>query len=206
VLFRSRAGERHPQTVDDYFPVDAAPDPELAELLRRHRADEERHTRMYGALIEQLGGEVVDVDDADVFNHQIRRAGGATFAIHPEDDVDARRRKVGHFLLHAHFLERRIAQSVAWHAEACVAPVRPVVEQVQADEERHIGYTASWARQLLTTAEHAEAEEIHRRAEAVANLRFSARQCRVWVERHGHRADRRALYSACAFFMERMAG
>lgn len=201
-----RAGERHPQTVQDYFPVDAAPDPELAELIRHHKADEERHTRMYGGLIELLGGEVLDVEDDDVFNHQIRRAGGATFAMAPGDDADTRRRKLGHFLLHAHFLEKRIAQSVAWHAEACEEPAKAVVAIVQADEERHIGYTATWARMLLTATEHAEATEIHRRAEATANLKFSARQCRVWVERFGSRADRRALYSACAFVMERMAG
>lgn len=201
-----RAGERHPQTVEDYFPVAAAPDPELAELLRRHAADEERHTRMYGALIEAMGGEVVDVEEADVFNHQIRRAGGGGFTMHPGDDAPTRRRKLGHFLLHAHFLERRVLQSVAWHAEACTGPARAVVEQVHADEARHVGYTADWARQLLTEAEHAEAVELHRRAEAKANLVFSARQCRVWVQRFGHRADRRALYSACAFFMERMAG
>lgn len=201
-----RAGERHPQTVKDYFPVEAAPDPELAALLRRHEQDEERHTRMYAALIQGLGGQVVDVDDSDVFNHQIRRAGGDTFAIGPQDSGDVKRRKVGHFLLHAHFLERRIAQSVAWHAEACDGPTKLAISKVQEDEERHVAYTQEWAKMLLTHDEHIEAVEIHKRAEAIANLRFSARQCRTWVDRFGKGPGRRTLYAVCAWYMERMAG
>lgn len=201
-----RAGERHPQTVQDYFPVDAAPDRELAALLRRHQLDEERHTRIYTALIQGLGGQVVDVDTPDVFNHQIRQAGGDTFAMGPSDTPDDKRRKVGHFLLHAHFLERRIAQSVAWHSEACDGATRQAISHVQEDEERHVAYTATWARMLLTDAEYADARTLHANAEAVANLRFSARQCRTWVDRFGSRPGRRTLYSVCAWYMERMAG
>ncbi len=209
-----RAGERHPQTVADYFPANDAPDPELAGLLRRHQADEERHTKMYAALIEGLGGRVLDdVDDGDVYNHQIRQAGGDTFGVREGDSPNERRRKLGHFLLHAHFLEARIAQSVAWHKDACEGldsgtgtTMAPVIARVQEDEERHVDYTARWAQMLLTGREFHEARDLHRRAEAAANWRFSARQCRTWVARHGQRPDRRALYTACAWFMERMAG
>ena len=55
VLNLYRAGERHPQTVLDYFPLEFAPSPELAEKLRRHRADEQRHTSMYARAIAELG-------------------------------------------------------------------------------------------------------------------------------------------------------
>lgn len=202
-----RAGERHPQTVTDYFPAAAAPAPELADALRTHEADEARHTRMYGALIEAMGGEVVDVDDADVFNHQIRAAGGATFAVADGDDADTRRVKVGHFLLHAHFLEARVGRSMRWHLGAAqeLPRVVAVMEAVLADELEHVAYTDRWARELLTADEYDRIADHHRRAEARANKTFSARQCRTWVDRFGHTPDRRALYRACAWFMEATA-
>src|SRR4029079_3277475 len=83
-----RAGERYPQTVADYFPVESPPEPALAESLRVHRRDEERHTAMYAHAIHALGQPVVDLDGADVFNVVIRSNTKASFTIAVTDDPD----------------------------------------------------------------------------------------------------------------------
>src|SRR5688572_21693749 len=85
-----RAGERYPQTVADYFPVESAPHPALAESLRVHRRDEERHTAMYAHAIRALGQPVVDLDGDDVFNVVIRSRTAASFTMSGGDDAEAR--------------------------------------------------------------------------------------------------------------------
>ena len=92
VLNLYRAGERYPQTVTDYFPVQHAPDAGLAGDLLRHRHDEERHTQMYAAAIRAMGEQVwSDAADTDVFNAVIRSHTEATFTIAEDDGQDVRR-------------------------------------------------------------------------------------------------------------------
>ncbi len=203
-----RAGERYPQTVCDYFPADHAPWPELAADMRRHRHDEERHTAMYAHAIRSLGQPVVDVADQDVLNVVIRSYTAENFTISEADDRDTRRRKVAHFLTHAHFLEKRVARSLDYHREACAAvgatDAERVVDAVLRDEGRHVAYTIEAARELLSIDERSAVFDHHRRAEAKANLDFSQRQIRALLRAAGPalRADRRCLYRFCAFVME----
>ena len=207
-----RAGERYPQTVADYFPVESAPDAALAESLRVHRRDEERHTAMYGHAIRALGQPVVELDGGDVFNVVIRAHTTASFTVEEADGADARRRKVAHFLVHAHTLEKRVARSLEYHLDACAAAGAPAVERivaaVLADERVHVRYTAEAARALLTRAEAAEAFAHHARAEARANLLFSARQVRAYARRFADRspARRRRFYRFCGEVMEAASG
>jgi hypothetical protein len=186
VLNLYRAGERHPQMVDDYFPVEHAPWPELAKDLARHREDERRHDRMYAGAIRRLGEPVVELGGSDVFNVVIRDCTPVAFRIHEEDDADGIRRKIANFLAHAHFLEKRIARSVAFHAEACErtkSPITSVVTNVLADEERHVRYTHEAVTELVGRTEGARVLDVHERAEARANLLFSAHQVRQCFRR-----------------------
>jgi hypothetical protein len=207
VLNLYRAGERYPQTVTDYFPSRHAPTAELAGLLDRHRHDEERHTAMYAAAIRAGEQPVVDVADSDVFNIVIRSHTRESFTIDDGDPDDVRRRKLAHFLAHAHFLEKRIERSLQYHRDACerggAAIAERVVTAVLQDETRHVSYTAEHARALLTEREAAEVFAHHRAAEARANLDFSQRQVRTCSMRFASavRRDERWFYDACAFLM-----
>lgn len=206
VLNLYRAGERYPQTIADYFPAAHAPDPGLADDLRRHRRDEERHTAMYAHAIEALGQPVLEMEGADVFNVVIRSFTGESFTIDDGDDAGAKRRKLAHFLAHAHFLEKRIARSLYYHRDACerggAAVAERVIEAVLRDEERHVSYTAAASRALLGREEADRVFAHHRRAEAKANLIFSQRQVRAFVRRFGRRP---AFYRFCAAVMEQAA-
>ena len=79
VLSLYRAGELHPQTVDDYFPLAAAEDETLRASMARHSADEARHVKIYDGAIAKLGQPRTEFDGMDVFNVVIRSETPATF-------------------------------------------------------------------------------------------------------------------------------
>jgi hypothetical protein len=208
VLNLYRAGERHPQTVLDYFPLEHAPSRELADKMRRHRADEVRHTRLYERAIGELGQCVEEHSGPDVFNNAIRAATPTSFAIDADTPLAERGRRLAHFLAHAHFLETRIAQSLEYHLEACaksgVGAVSAVVETVYADELRHTGYTVAAVRELVGASEAEGVLALHRIAEARANRAFSARQVQRFLRSFpvvGRKRDR-LLYAAGALLMK----
>lgn len=207
VLNLYRAGERHPQTVKDYFPYAHAPYAELADKMKKHEHDEERHTKMYTRAIEGLGEPVVDFEGFDVFNEVIRDKTEATFAIAASDSDDTKREKVAHFLAHAHFLEKRIARSLELHADACRHAknerVAVVVESVLADELEHVSYSIEASRDLLTRKRAEEVIELHRRGEAKANYAFSRRQVKTAVSRFRGEIERahRGVYALAGLIM-----
>ena len=210
VLNLYRAGERHPQLVDDYFPVERAPWPELARDLARHRDDERRHDRMYAGAIRKLGEAVVDMDGPDVFNVVIKDCTPVAFRIDEAAGDDVARTKLAHFLAHAHFLEKRITRSVAYHAEACErakSPVASVVAAVLDDEERHVRYTRDAVTELVGRTEALRVLDLHGRAEAKANLVFSAYQVGECMRRFKTEvpALHRALFRFGALFMQEAA-
>lgn len=208
VLSLYRAGELHPQTVDDYFPLAAAESPDLRAQMERHAADEERHVKMYERAIGKLGQPVTPFEGLDVFNVVIRAETRASFATRGVERPDLRRERLAHFLAHAHFLERRITRSLEYHLEACeragLRAVAAVVGQVHADEARHTSYTHEAVYDLVPRASAADLLELHRRGEARANLRFSARQVRSFLSRFGSstRRTHTLVYRACAQMME----
>jgi hypothetical protein len=208
VLNLYRAGEKHPQTVSDYFPHRHAPTPDLAERLRRHAGDEARHVRMYTGAIERLGEEVEERVGAAVFNQVIRDCTRVDFRIDERDAEAERCRKLAHFLAHAHFLERRIAQSLQFHLAACEFhrrhEIAAVVAAVLADEERHVAYSLAAVHELVTRADAEGLIETHRRGERLANLRFSAERVRECLRTLGKRLPlrHRALYAAASVLQE----
>lgn len=208
ILNLYRAGERHPQTVLDYFPLEHAPCPALAEKMRRHREDEVRHTRMYESAIRGLGQAVEEHTGLDVFNNAIRASTPASFAIDADTPLCERTRRLAHFLAHAYFLETRVARSLEYHLEACAlngAPqVNAVVAKVHADELRHTSYTLDAVRELVGASEARSILALHQHAEARANRAFSARQVHYFMRRFpavGRRRER-LLYAAGALLMQ----
>lgn len=204
-------GEEYPHRVDDYFPVHAAEDPDLADSMRRHVADEDKHVQLYARAIEKLGQPVLKLPLADVFNEVIRGHTPASFAIAAGDGRDARRLKLAHFLAHAHYLEKRIARSLEFHADACAQAAHPypvkAVGAVLADETRHVRYTREAVIHLLPRGLAHEVLRVHRRAERQANLDFSSRQLGRLLRDHRRRFSRggRLVYRGCVAAMKVLA-
>lgn len=213
VLNLYRAGEKHPETVEDYFPAKHADTPALAAQLERHANDERAHTRLYEQLLRRLGQPVTELTGFDVFNQVIRAHTPVSFAILESDDAEAKRRRIGHFLVHAHTLEKRVARSVEIHLEACERlgkqDVVRVMKRVHDDELRHVAQTLEAASTLFTRTELKEALDVHAHAEAAADRAFSSLQMRRFLRDEQARADRRAtvshrmLYRLGVFLMER---
>jgi hypothetical protein len=201
-------GERYPQRVCDYFQADFAPGAELAADLRRHARDEDKHVQLFGHGLRLLGQPLTALPMGDVFNEVIRSFTPGTFHIVEADPPDVRRRKLANFLAHAHHLERRVARSFAYHMEACETAGQPAIARlvtaVHKDESHHVSYTREAVFDLLPRREAAAVFELHRRAEAKANLTFSARQVRAFLTRFQAVTPRhrRWLYRLSAFIME----
>jgi hypothetical protein len=143
----------------------------------------------------------------DIFNEVIRSFTPVSFHIQDDDDDAMKRDKVAQFLAHAHFLEKRIQRSLRIHLDACEwarrHAVAAIVAKVMEDEDRHVAYTREGVSALVTRERAAEILEIHRRAEARANLAFSTFHMRYLLRAHPDRVKpaRRLLYSLCATLM-----
>lgn len=204
-------GERYPKTVDDYFPSRFAPTPELASLLDQHRADEHKHELLFARALQAMGQPFLDLPPEDVYNHSVRSFTPVSFAIADSDGPEERRRKLAHFMAHAHFLESRIERSLLYHIDACLAAgkdsVARAVEVVWTDEARHATYTRETVFELVGSARAREILDLHKRAEARANLSFSSRQVAAYVRRFGQAGPRhkRWLYRFCGALMKEAA-
>jgi hypothetical protein len=208
VLNLYRAGERYPQRVCDYFQLEFAPWTELAADLDRHALDEARHVTLFEHGLAQLRQPVVELPSGDVFNEVIRSFTPGTFHIVDSDPPDRRSFKLANFLAHAHHLEKRIARSFAYHLDACEAVgqerVGRMIASIHRDEEHHVRYTREAIFELLPRSRALEVMAVHRRAEAKANLVFSARQVAALLGRCRNAAPRhhRLLYKLSSYLME----
>jgi hypothetical protein len=201
-------GERYPQRVCDYFQSEFAPTVELASAIKRHAADEEKHVRLFAKAISSMEQPVVELEMGDIFNEVIRSFTPGTFHIVESDAPAIRNEKLANFLAHAHCLEKRVARSFAYHLEACEHVGRPQVSAVLAvakhDEDRHVSYTLESIYELLPRAQANRVLAEHRRVEARANLIFSQKQTRAFLQTFPAKTPRhrRMLYRACAMLME----
>jgi hypothetical protein len=208
VLNLYRGGERYPQRVCDYFQSDFAPTPELAAQLRQHAAEEDKHVHLFSHALKSIEQPVVEVELGDVFNEVIRSFTPGTFHIVESDSPDSRRRKLANFMAHAHHLEKRVAKSFAYHIDSCGRTgkheIAELVARAKHDEEGHVRYTRVTVFELLTRREAQEVMEVHRRAEARANLVFSQRQVREFLVRFRDATPkhRQWLFQICATIME----
>lgn len=187
-------GERYPHRVQDYFPLHVAEARELVDSMRRHIAEEDKHSALYIRAIEKLEQPVMELPMNDIYNEVIRAHTPASFTIASHDDADGRRSKLAHFFAHLHYLEKRIARSLEYHVEACSSAAtsypEKVVGMVLKDEWRHVQYTAEAVAHLLPARVAAEVMRLHRRAERRANLDFSAGQLGGLLRNHAARFPR----------------
>jgi hypothetical protein len=208
VLNLYRGGERYPQRVCDYFQSDFAPTRELACALERHSTDENKHVRLFSRAIKLLEQPVVEIEMGDIFNEVIRSFTPGTFHITESDSADARRKKLANFLAHAHFLEKRVARSFAYHLDACERAgkfeIINLLQIAKQDEDRHVQYTREAVYDLLRKEEADRIMDTHLRVESKANLCFSQKQVRIFLERFStHIPKHRAfLYRVCQMLME----
>jgi hypothetical protein len=197
-------GEQYPHRVQDYFPMHVKEAAELVDLMRRHIAEEDKHSALYIRAIEKLEQPVMELPMNDIYNEVIRAHTPVSFAIAPDDDADGRRSKLAHFFAHLHYLEKRIARSLEYHVEACANAAtsypEKVVGMVLKDEWRHVDYTGEAVAYLLPARVAAEVMALHRRAERRANLDFSAGQLGGLLRNHAARFPRfrGAGYRGCA--------
>jgi hypothetical protein len=200
-------GEAYPHAVDDYFPVEHVECPELANLMRTHQHEEDKHIALYAKAIRKLGQPVVQLGDEAIFNAVIRSHTPAPWRVEPGMDRDAKRDRVANFLAHAHFLEKRVAHSLGMHLEACAHSPSPypgkAVSAVLADENRHVSYTFDAVFDLMPRQRALDIVASHRRAEKRANLDFSSRTLRRLLREENDRwpAGRRPFFSACTWAM-----
>ena len=208
VLNLYRGGERYPQRVCDYFQSDYAPNADLAAQLRRHSAEEDKHVHLFSQALNTLEQPVVEVELGDVFNEVIRSFTPDTFHIVESDAPEARRRKLANFLAHAHHLEKRVARSFGYHIDACERVRRDEIAELVArakhDEEGHVRYTKLAVFDLLTRRDAQEVMDVHKRAEARANLLFSQCQVRTFLAKYASQLPkyRQWLFRVCATIME----
>jgi hypothetical protein len=201
-------GERYPEKVCDYFQSEYAPNEELAANIVRHAGDESKHVRLYTHALHSIGQPVEDLAPPFVFNEVVRSFTPNTFHILPVDNEDVRREKLANFMAHAHFLEKRVGRSIEYHADACGAMGRDgvgkCVAAVMRDETRHVRYTREAVIDLLPRRKAREILDTHRRAEAKANLEFSLRLLRTFLDRfdQGIRTRRKLLFRVGQLIME----
>jgi hypothetical protein len=207
VLNLYRCGEAYPHAVDDYFPVEHVECPELAQLMRLHQQEEDKHIALYAKAIRKLGQPVVPLGDEAIFNAVIRSHTPSPWKVEPGMDADARRDRVANFLAHAHFLEKRVAHSLGMHQEACAHSPSPypgkAVSAVLADENRHVSYTHDAVFDLVPRQRALDIIASHRRAERKANLDFSSRTLRTLLREEADRwpPGRRPFFGACTLAM-----
>ena len=128
---------------------------------------------------------MIELPRIDIFNVIIRMFTPGTFHIVPADAEDVRRDKLANFMAHCHFLEKRVARSLCYQADASDDSPSPMVGKainaVLADESRHVNYTIDAVNDLVTRRRAQTILDEHRRAEAKANVRFSKLQMRNFL-------------------------
>lgn len=201
-------GERYPETVCDYFQSEYAPTKELADSIVRHASDEAKHVRLYSHALRTIGEPVVELSQPFVFNEVVRSFTPGTFHITPGDSAETQREKLANFLAHAHYLEKRVGKSIEYHADACGSYGRhnaaKCVAAVIRDEARHVEYTLEAVHDLVPKRKAQEILDLHRRAEAKANLQFSRRLLRTFRHRFddGIRPHQKLLNKVCQIIMD----
>lgn len=167
-------------------------DPELHKMIRLHQADEERHARLYAECAERAGAPRPTIPTELKLLDRFDRALGGFFA-----GFEADRRSVMEAYLLLQVLEERAVTQFALLAPA-FRPVDPrtsdVIEQIAADEERHLKYCRAISRRYAPDpTTHADTLRHFRDVESRAFAEHARANMRHALERDllaGPRAER----------------
>jgi hypothetical protein len=201
-------GEEYPHRVSDYFPIADTEEPELAEMMRNHLREEDKHIALYKKAVHRLNQPVLVLPMGDIFNHVIRSHTPVSFAIGDAETRDEKREKLANFFAHLHFLEKRVATSLEYHLDACFCSPsdypEKVIRVILADERRHAHYTREAVMELLPRQAANETLRLHQAAESRANLAFSSGQLGKLLRHYARRfpRSRRWLYRVSCRYME----
>jgi len=201
-------GEEYPHKVNDYFPKHIVQDQELLSAMNKHMEDEDRHVLMYRKTIQKMQQPIVELPMADVYNHVIKKHTPEGFHILEKDSPDTKTRKLASFMAHLYFLEKRISQSLEFHADACqLSPTdyaEKVVSKVLSDEQYHVEYTKNAVFDLLPRQQALDMMSLHQLAEKKANIEFSSQQLRKVVTHYKLRINtsHRWIYSISSRLLE----
>lgn len=194
-------GEEYPQRVPDYFPMALADEPEIHGLLEQHLRDEEKHVALYRKALSRIEQPAIEIPVDEIYNSVILRNTSRSSS-------DGVRERLGDFFAHLHFLEKRIQQSLEIHVEACSRSPstfsQRAVAVVLEDERRHARYTLDVVHDLVPRKRASELLARNRRAEARANLQFSATQLGMLTRNYASRFPRwrRPIYAFAAHLQE----
>ncbi|MBX7149189.1 hypothetical protein K1X76_08880 [bacterium] len=200
VLNLYRAGEGYPQHANDYFPYEHFEDKKITNQLKTHAQEEKKHEAFFTKLIRDMGEPLLEFKGPDIFNYAVKNFTPINFKIEIADSTETKRLKLAHFLIHAHFLEKRVAQSLLYHQEACnhegKQKIAETINLIYQDELNHVKLTWNLATELLANAELETFKALHQKAEAKANLSFSQHQVRQFIrlKTNGLSRYRRACY------------
>lgn len=195
-------GEEYPDRVADYFPVAQLNEPEIAELLAAHLADERKHVALYSKALCRIGQTRMRLPIPEIYNTVILQQ---TVPVRQGSDHSA---DLAGFFAHLHFLETRIARSLEMHLDACAHASSPypsaAVAVVLEDEIRHARYTREVISNLVPRARVREILAHHRKAEARANRIFSGRQLEMLTREYSDRFPRvrRLIYRSAALIQQ----
>lgn len=203
-------GEEYPHQSDDYFPIEHIDDMALADRMRSHLQDEDKHAALYRNAIRRMGQPVLTLPKSYIFNHVIRAHTPVSFRIEAHDSVDEKQLKIAHFFAHLHFLEKRVANSLRYHLDACgtanASYAEKIISRILEDEMNHETYTRQAVYDLLPRQKANEVLMIHQYAEKKADLDFSYHQVRDLLTQYGERfpRSRRWLYHLSSFVQEKV--
>jgi hypothetical protein len=170
--------------------------------------DEDKHVSLYRKAIRKIDQPIVELPMAEIYNSIIRSYTPESFRIDEQDDVDERTFKLANFLAHLHFLEKRIARSLEFHLEGCSSSPSDYSEKavgiVLGDEAHHVVYTREAVFHLLPAHTAKTVLDVHRRAEARANLDFSSQQLTLLTNEYAERfpSARRRIYRHASDLLE----
>ena len=201
-------GEEFPHRTDDYFPVWAVDDAALSAAMQSHMQDEDKHVALYRKAIRKIGQPIVALPIVEIYNSIIQTYTPHSFLISEQDNADERRFKLANFMAHLHFLEKRIARSLEFHLEGCSSSPSDYAEKavgiVLGDETHHVQYTRDAVFHLLPEQSAKSVLDEHRRAEARANLDFSAQQLKMLTHHYSEHFPRarRRIYRYASELLE----
>lgn len=118
------------------------PDATLADRIRRHGADEDKHGRIFLALLRKRGLEPIEVPDRADYCMQLERAGIGLAHARLAEERPLDDEELLAYLVHSRVTEQRAFEEVELQKQlfADDAELGKAIRTIAADEENHLAY------------------------------------------------------------------